>query len=380
MNLDKIKNISYIGASNFIASAIAAIFWLFIATEIEPEAFGNLHYFISIASLASNVALFGAQNTITVYAAKKTQLLSTLYLISLLIGVVSTGIIILLINRIDASLLLFGFIISTLVNGKLLGERNFSKYFLLTIIQKLLILVFGISFFYFLGPEMIIYGLAVSFVFYIYNIQNEFRNAKINFSLVRENFSFISSNYLTSLTSSVSSSIDKLIIMPLLGAAIVGNFSLALQVFSIMLIFPTVIFKYLLPYDSINSENKKVKQFSIFITSLISLLGFFIAPTIITEIFPKYADASIAIQILSLSLVPSTITSLYISRFLAVEKSKFVLFSALLLNFCLVTGILILGPIWGITGIAIAYTLSTISKTVSLSIFGRKYLSKGILS
>ena len=378
MNFEKIKNISYLGSSNFIASAIAAIFWFYIASEIEPEEFGMLHYFISIASLASNIALFGTQNTITVFTAKKKQLLSTLYFISLLIGLASTAVIIIFIDRLDTSLLLFGFIISALVNGKLIGDRNFSKYFLLIITQKLSILVFGLSFFYFLGSEMIIYGLALSFSVYLYNIYKEFKTAKINFSLLKKNISFIFSNYFTSLTSGISSSMDKLIIMPLLGAVVVGNFSLALQVFSIMLIFPTIIFKYLLPHDALKSDNKKVKQFSILITSLISFLGFFIAPILVSELFPKYTDASDAIQILSLSLVPNTITTLYASKFLAIEKSKYVLFSALFLNLILVVGIFVLGPLWGITGIAIAYTLSVVGKTVSLFLFGKKYLHEGI--
>ena len=128
MSFRKLKNISFLGSANILGTAITAIFWFFIASEIEPEEFGSLHYFLSIAGLATYVALFGTVNTITVLSAKKIQLQSTLYLISLVIGAIATVVLIILFNRIDTGFLLLGFVISSLVIGELFGRQKFSTY------------------------------------------------------------------------------------------------------------------------------------------------------------------------------------------------------------------------------------------------------------
>ena len=377
MNFEKAKQISSIGLANIFGTGITAVFWFFLASEIEPDEFGMIHYYISIAGLASYIALVGTQNTITVYVAKKIPLQSTLYLISLIIGAIFTIGIIIFFDRIDTGFLLLGFIISSLVIGELFGRQKFSAYSKYFLIQKGLTLILGISFYYLFGVEGILYALALSFVFYIIRIYKELKQ-KIDFPLLRNNLSFVSNNYMISLAAGVNSSIDKLITMPLLGAAIVGNYSLALQIFSIMLVFPGIIFRYVLPQDVVGDKNKKVKQFTILISFFTSLLGFFIVPLIIPTIFPKYLDATDAIRILSVGLIPHALSIFYISKFLSLENSKFVLYGTILLNLILVLGIIILGPIFGIAGIAYAATLSISGQTILFFFLNKRYIGGGI--
>ena len=45
---------------------------------------------------------------------------------------------------------------------------------------------------------------------------------------------------------------------------------------------------------------------------------------IIPIVFPEFISSIIAIQIVSLTVIPGTITLLYESKFLALEKSKFI--------------------------------------------------------
>ena len=73
MNFEKAKQISSIGLANIFGTGITAVFWFFLASEIEPDEFGMIHYYISIAGLASYIALVGTQNTITVYAKAPTS-------------------------------------------------------------------------------------------------------------------------------------------------------------------------------------------------------------------------------------------------------------------------------------------------------------------
>ena len=53
----------------------------------------------------------------------------------------------------------------------------------------------------------------------------------------------------------------------------------------------------------------------------ISLLAITTSPLIIPEFFPKYIDTITAIQIISLGIVPGTISMFYVSKFLGIEKA-----------------------------------------------------------
>ena len=65
------KGLGMIGSADIIGAIITGIFWLFIATFLEVEEYGQIHYFLGIAGVAYVITLFGTQHTITVYSAKK---------------------------------------------------------------------------------------------------------------------------------------------------------------------------------------------------------------------------------------------------------------------------------------------------------------------
>ena len=69
--MKQIKSLASVGLGDIIGSGITAAFWFYLAILMNPDSFGELHYFISIAAIVSYFALIGSQNTITVYVAKK---------------------------------------------------------------------------------------------------------------------------------------------------------------------------------------------------------------------------------------------------------------------------------------------------------------------
>ena len=54
--------------------------------------------------------------------------------------------------------------------------------------------------------------------------------------------------------------IDKIVIVPILGFTVLGNFALTLQLYTIMMIFSTISFKYLLPKDVSGEKNAQLKK------------------------------------------------------------------------------------------------------------------------
>ena len=79
-----LRDISTMSFAEIGSSGIAMVFWFYLASTLEPEEFGELHYYIGIAGLGAYLALIATQNTITVYVAKDIKLKSTLFVISLI--------------------------------------------------------------------------------------------------------------------------------------------------------------------------------------------------------------------------------------------------------------------------------------------------------
>ena len=288
--LQKIKDLGILGTGDIVGSALGAIFWFYLASQIEPEQYGQIQWFIGIAGAMSYVALFGSQNTIIVFAAKNLKIQSTLYFISLIASIVLSTIVIVIFPsfyQIDVGLILFAYVINTLAIGDLLGRKLYSSYAKYILLQKGLTVILGISFFSLFGYESIIFALALSYLFYLKQIIQNFREMKINLSLIRSQFGFILNNYFLLLATGFHGQIDKILIAPILGFAVLGNFSLGMQFIGIMWIFSGVVFKYLLAQDASGVDNKQIKIYSVIGSSGIAIIGIIILPVLIPIFFPK---------------------------------------------------------------------------------------------
>lgn len=369
----KIKGLLSIGFTDIVGTVISATFWFLLASIIEPEELGEIFYFLGIAGLASYISLIGTENTIIVYVSKKIKIQSTFNLLSLVVAGVSTLIIILIFSRVDVSLIMLGYVINTLAMGDILGKKNYKSYSKYFILQKFLTLSLGFGFYYLFDVQGIIYALALTYVGYSIRVFKGFKEYKIDFSLLKPRIGFIMNNYSMQLARSSQKDIGKLIIGNLIGFTILGNYALASQVIGVMSIFTTVVFKYILSYDSNGEENKKLKQLTVIFSVGIAGVGYFLSPIIIPELFPKYNDSLIAIQIMSLSIIPGTISAIYTSKFLGLEKSRFVLISAIISWITLIVATIVLGPIWNISGLAIAFVLAQSFEAVSYIIINKKY-------
>ena len=360
-----IRDISTIGGADVFGTAMSAIFWFYLASQIEPSSYGEIHWFLGIAGIFSGIALFGTANTLTVYTAKKTQIQSTLNFISLSASAILSFIVIVLFPSfftIDVGIILIAYVINMLAIGDLLGRKQYSNYSKYTLVQKGLTLGLGFSFFYFFGYESIIFALALSYVLHFKRVFSIFKEMKINFSLVKPRIGFITNNYFLSILTIASAQADKVVVAPLLGFTILGNYNLAMQVISIMLILPSVFQKYLLPQESTGVKNKKPKIIVIVFSVFITILGIFVAPALINEFFPKFGDAVDAIRIMSMVVIPVTVSIILESEFLGKEKSRIILTGTSILLTSLIIGMIVLGSLMGIEGIAYSLVIAHTAK------------------
>ena len=365
---DSIKSISQIGISDIIGSGITAFFWFYLATLLDVEAYGELHYFIAIAGFAYIISMVGTRDVVTVYVSKKIKITPILFLLSLSAGTVTAVVILGFFYRIDVAFLALAFIINDLAMGYILGKKLFNSYAKYIITQKTLTLALGLGFFYIFGGEGIIFALALSYIHFTIFIFRGFREEKINSPLLASRSRFIITNYSLNLFGGFRNHLDKIIIAPILGLTLLGNYALALQIWAILILFSNIIFRYILTHDASGNPNNRLKLFTFFSSIAIAIFGITILPLIIPEFFPKYTGTVNAIQIMSICVIPATVGQIYTSKLLGAEKSRTLIFARTISASSFLIAMLLLGLTYGITGVAAAFVLSSTLQAAYLAI------------
>ncbi len=383
MNWDKIKNnitgakgLATIGISEIVGTAISSLFWFYLASVIETGDFGQIHYFLGIAGAVYIITLFAGQSVITVYVSKNLKLESTLYFISLLTSIAGSFIIFFLFNRFDVSLIIIGFVVNDLAIGYLLGKKLYTKYTKYIILQKLLTVIFCVGLFHMIGLDGIIYGLFLSYIHFFIIIFKRFKDSEIKLSLLKPKLGFIINNYTMSLAGIFRNQFDKLLIGQMFGFSILGNYALAIQMFTVLMISSNIVTKYLLPEDASGNRNQKLKKLTFGLSVIIAILGFSILPLIIQAFFPKFVESIEIIRIMSLGVIFATVGQIHSSRLLGTEKSKHVVIGRWMSAAVMLAGIFTLGSIFSATGLAISFVLSTTTYVIYIVIIDNIKIKK----
>ena len=364
--IKKSRNLTILGISDIIIKGISGIFWFYMAIELGAESYGQLSYFISIASIGSTVSLIGSSNTLTVYIAKNLKLQATIYLITLIFGAIISVVLFLIYGNIGLSVFVIGHVIFTISSSVMLGSKQYSTYAKYLISQNLLMVSLSIGFYFLIGWEGVIIGIGLSYFPFSIWVYKGFKESKIEFSLLRSKLEFLITNYVMSIASVFSGNIDRLIIFPMLGFTLLGNYALGLQVLAILTIIPANVSRYILPQDASGVKTAKLRHGTILLSVVLAIAGIFIAPILIPNFLPKFTEATEIIQIVSISIIPSTITAMYTSKLLGNEKSKVVLIGSIIFISCQSIGIILLGNAFGINGAGISLVISSIIQALFL--------------
>lgn len=363
-----LRSISQIGAATAGGNAIAAFFWIYMADLMGQEDYGELGYLLSIAAIASTISIVGGQWTMSVYTAKGVRIESSLYFISIITSTVTAIVLYFLFENVGISVYVIGVVIFNLFVAEILGKKRYKTYSKIFFLQKIILVTLAILLYYILGVEGVLLAYGISFLVFTSRIISTLRNHEFNFGLLRQRFKFWMFNYIIQLSNSARAQIDILLIGPLFGFTLVGNYFLGLQVVGLFLILPLIIFKYTLPQDSSGSSTKQIKIIAIVASIVFALLGIFVAPEVILFALPEYADTVELIPLLSLAIIPRTVTTMLMSGFLGKENNMHLLVGNLIAFSIVVLGILYLPEYFDIVGLAIAYVLSVTIQTIYLLI------------
>jgi O-antigen/teichoic acid export membrane protein len=362
------KDLATLGSSDLIGGGITSGLWFYLASIMDAEAYGEIHFMISIAATGSILSLIVTPTVMTVYVSKNYKLESTLYFIILLIGLASSAVVILLFSRLDIGFLILGFIINDLAIAHIVGKKQYRRYAKYLLVQKLSAVILCISLFYTIGNVGIIYGLFISYLPFAIIIYKGFKETKINFSELKTRKGFIFNNYLTNIAGMFRGQIDVMLIGAFLGFSLLGNFAIALQIYTAFMIIPNIVIRYILPDDSRGISNTKLKKLLVIISILISIFGVLIAPHVISFVLPQYIDAIMFIQIMSLGVIPATLSLILQTKLLGIEKSKHVLIGRWISAITMISGIFLLGITYGTVGLALTFVLSSTLLAIYLTI------------
>ena len=98
-NIRGLRDVTTIGSSNIIGTAITSVFWILIAGLIGPDSYGELSYFLAIIGISSVIVSYGGGYAMQVYTAKRVKIESSLYFIGIIASTAAAIILFLIFER-----------------------------------------------------------------------------------------------------------------------------------------------------------------------------------------------------------------------------------------------------------------------------------------
>ena len=173
------KGFLNVTGANIISGVILSMFWLFIASIMIPEEYGNLNFLLSIATFASVLSMFGLRITVMTYLSKGEE---SIHKQANLLVLFSNCIIfiplLIIIQSIPTAFLFLGISFFNMSLAEMLGRRRHKKFFLLMIGSRIVLVSVAIVLFFVMGIEGIILGYAIATLFFSYNFFKSLKNIK----------------------------------------------------------------------------------------------------------------------------------------------------------------------------------------------------------
>jgi len=359
-----IKDLLTVGTSLFISQIILGLFWLYLATILTKSDYGELGFFMSIVNVAAVVSVLGLGTTVVVYEAKKENIFPASFIVVLITTSITALVTFLLYQNFAISILAMGQAVFALMISGLNGQKRYgilSKY---RILRALGSIIFAIILYQYLGITGIILGYFIATLFILKEIHVLLNGRKIDFSALRSKIFFTANSFIMRLSTVFFYWGDKAIVGIMFGFTLLASYQLAGQYLLLLEGIPRSITIYLVPQESEGHKNKKIKIFAISVSILIALVSVTFIPFVINAILPEYEDAILPIQILSLSVIPLTISAIQNSQFLGKENSRVVLIGGIIQSALYLIFIVLLGTPYGLEGIALGLLIATVVRTI----------------
>ncbi|MDA7959511.1 MAG: oligosaccharide flippase family protein [Nitrosopumilus sp.] len=371
-----LADISALGAANMGGSAISAVFWLYIASLLGPEKYGEINYYIAAAVVGAVFCTYGSGHVLVVYMAKGQSQLWPAMLIAA--GSSAAASIALYVAFLEPSIsaYLVGYVIFIMGGSALLGMKMYVKYSATLVLQKVCLVAFAILLYQAMGPVWIVVGAGLSMLVFAWPIARYVRDSGVTLEGFRGRIQFMTDNYVRSIAGTLDMHLNKLVIGSILGFEQLGGYHLGFQVVAALMIIPSVVFQYVLPQDASGRGHPTMKKAAVAASAVTTSLGILLAPVAIPAFFPEFAGSVSVVQIMSLTIIPQTVIAMRSATFLAVENGRILLVSALLSTSIMIPLIYVLGSAYGLPGVAAAMVVASVG-AMSVLVIRNRFMVMG---
>lgn len=371
----KSKKFSFILVGRVISRGLFGAFFLVFAVLLEPEQYGNLGYLISIAGTVAVISRFGLSDSVIVYHAKNPLLANQVNVMSVI--TISVASIILLTIDIFAAFLCLATSLCIMNMHNLIGLKDYKKFFWLQISKGILIIILPISLYFFFELQGILIGMSIAYILHSFNFIKRIKFV-IPSQLIKKNFKVLINNYGVDLSGRLGKFVDKLLIAPLFGFAVLGIYQLNVQVLFTLEMVPIALHSFLLSEESSGKKHKKISLFVLCASVIIVVAIIIFSPFVISTFLPKYIEGIPSLQIIIITLIPLTLSAIFSAKLQSAESTK-VGYSIIIRIGSLLGLITLLGNQYGLIGISYAILISSFLYTTFLFYLYRLEKSKIIL-
>jgi len=352
------------------AVALGAIFWFVMAKLLEPSAYGQVNWLISIAMFVSTSCVLGWGKTVVTYYPKEgaDELLGgavTIVLVTSIAGGVVMG---LLVEPL-VGLLIVGLSLFSMTVSFELGKRRYKRYMWAWIGVKIISLPLAIAMYFWQGLLGVLLGYAIPHLIFGLSSLRYMHRSNPGIKEARGKAGFALKAFGVDITTGSISWLDKILIGSLFGMVTLGLYQLPYQIFMALSVLPSVLFSYLLPEKSAGTKTREVEILGILASVALAASVVVLSPIVIPWVFPNFAGSVGLIQVMSLGVVPFTITVTKMSELYAKERPGAVLISYLSALAVGIAGILVLGSYFGGIGLATSAVLLQTTLAASLTLF-----------
>jgi len=357
----ELKKFSYVAIGRIITGALLSVFYLLIATILEPSDLGQISYLMAIAGTASVISRFGFPLSVIVYHGKqKHDLSNQLNLLAL----ISSGVASLILLSIDvyAALLCFALTSFLMNTSNLLGLKKYKKFVWASFVRGISIITIPILLYFLWDIPGIIIGLAIG---NFLGSTEMFKSLSLKINSFRETRTVrkvLTHNFAVEASSALTRWVDKLLIVPLYGFAFAGLYQFNLQILFILMILPNSLYTFLLSEKSNGSVPSYLSYLIISVSIILVIVVIIFSPFLIDQLFPKYQEGIFSLQILIITLIPITFSAIMSADLQSKESTK-VGYPVILKIVSLLVFLIIFGELYGLPGLSISFLLSTTLET-----------------
>jgi len=369
-----IKDLLTVGTSQFISQVLLGLFWLYLASILPKSDYGELGFFMSIVNVGAVISILGLSNTVVVYEVKKENIFPASFIVVLITSIITAIITFLLYQNFAVSILVMGHAMFVLLIHGINSQKRYRTLSLYRFLRAVGTIIFAIILYHYIGIPGIILGYFIATLFILKEVHVLLNGRKIEFSALKSKIAFTVYSFINRLSTVFFFWGDKAIIGITFGFSFLASYQLAGQYLLLLEGIPRSIMVYLVPQESEGRKNKKIKIFSITVSVLMTMVSIMVIPFAVNTLLPEYEDAILTIQILSLALVPLTISAIQQSEFLGMENSRIVLIGSIIQSGLYLIFIILLGTPFGLEGISIGLLIAVIVRTF-FNLFAGKRLN-----